>query len=520
MLTQRPIETRNKQARALTHTLSVLSSAIDDKGERYRQAPYGIERFADEVLGIQLKPYQKRICRALMTHYRVAVRGPHGIGKTTIAAVFNLWMISAYPTDVKVVNTASKWRQLQKFLFPEIKKWARLADWSAVGLQVREARELQSLSLKLIGKESFAVACTDPSAIEGAHAQYLGYVYDESKAIPDATFDATEGAFSNANNESGYVAYALALSTPDKENGRFYDIHARKRGFEDWHPIHVTLDEAISAGMVSEEWAKQRAIQWGKESARYQNRVLGNFAPDASDNQLVSLRMVEDAFDRYEDRLERGVVEGVESLGVDVARKGKDENAVVRMIGNNLTEIARNNYKSTMQATGAIIRLARRDKSLPIGVDEIGVGGGVVDRLAEQDYNVIEVNVAKTSKRRSRHSKDEFDNLYSELRWTVAEMLDKTNFTASDGTVREDDMLALKRDDRLESELIMPRYEELSDARIHVESKKEIERRYKREGKPYHSPDTLDALCASLYARQRQSKRRGNFVIVGNVDSE
>lgn len=505
---------QSKRQRAAKHTIEVLRDALEDKGSRYREVPYGIERFADEVVGIKLKDYQRDICRALMIHKRVAVRGPHGIGKTTIAAVFNLWMIAAYPSDVKVVNTASKWRQLQKFLYPEIRKWARQADWQRIGLTVRDNRELQALSLKLVGKESFAVACTQPSAIEGAHARYLGYVYDESKAIPDETFDATEGAFSNANNESGYIAYALALSTPDKTSGRFYDIHAHKPGYEDWHAIHVTLEQAISAGSISREWAEQRARQWGVESSRYQNRVLGNFAANADDNQLVSLKAIEDAFDRYDDRLERGIIDGSKALGVDVARKGKDDNAIVSLVGNNVDEIIRNSYQSTMRATGAIIRAAQRSKELPIGVDEIGVGGGVVDRLAEQGYNVLEVNVAKTSKRRARHSKDEFDNLYSELRWSLAEMLDARNFLNDDGTIREDEMLAIKRDDILENELLMPRWEELSDGRIHVESKRELEARLKREGRPYKSPDTLDALCAALYAQSRKSRKRGKFTLV------
>ena len=62
------------------------------------------------------------------------------------------------------------------------------------------------------------------------------------------TFDAAEGAFSSVGADLDGVGYALAISTPGEPNGRFYDIHARKPGYEDWWVRHVTLAEAIAAG--------------------------------------------------------------------------------------------------------------------------------------------------------------------------------------------------------------------------------------------------------------------------------
>jgi hypothetical protein len=38
-----------------------------------------------------LSPYQQEILNALVEHRRVAVRGPHGLGKTAMAAITILW---------------------------------------------------------------------------------------------------------------------------------------------------------------------------------------------------------------------------------------------------------------------------------------------------------------------------------------------------------------------------------------------------------------------------------------------
>jgi len=67
------------------------------------RTPDGIVRFVKEVLRVEdLAPYQEQILRALVTRKRVAVRGPHGLGKTALAAWVILWVMAVYPDDVKV----------------------------------------------------------------------------------------------------------------------------------------------------------------------------------------------------------------------------------------------------------------------------------------------------------------------------------------------------------------------------------------------------------------------------------
>ncbi len=240
--------------------------------------------FVRRVLGVEPVSYQAEILRALAEHRRVCVRGPHGLGKTALAAWAVLWFATLYP-EAKIPTTASAWRQLDHFLWPEIHKWARRADWT----KTARAPQLLQLSLRMGEQvEAFAVATDQAELIEGAHASHLLYILDEAKAIPSSIWDAIEGAFASG------TGYALAISTPGGRSGRFFEIQRRAPGLEDWWVRHVTLEEALAAGRVSREWAADRERQWGKDSPVYAQRVLGEF-PDESEDGMFSLAWIEAA---------------------------------------------------------------------------------------------------------------------------------------------------------------------------------------------------------------------------------
>jgi len=275
-------------------TLNIISDTRDGfhKLERYGSDP--ISFLYDYIPGLRLAPYQEEILSNIPSHPRQAVRGPHGLGKTTVNALSVIWFIHTQNPDTKVPTTASVWRQLLDFLWPEINKWVRKLNYEKMGVT---PSDITKMRMNFYGASAFAITSKDPQLIEGAHAAKLLYILDEAKAIPDDIWDAVEGAFSSG------TCYQLAASTPGVNQGRFFDIHDGKPGYEDWLVRHVTLDEAIAAGRVSKKWASQRAKQWGKDSALYQNRVLGEFATDQSDG-VVSLSSVEEAVRRWYDRMD------------------------------------------------------------------------------------------------------------------------------------------------------------------------------------------------------------------------
>lgn len=411
--------------------------------------------------------YQNEILSAVPVHKRVAVRGPHGLGKTADAAWLVLWFaLTRDGEDWKVITTASAWRQLTKFLWPEIHKWSRKLRWDVIGREPFIPRyEMLHLSLKLETGEAFAVASDTPELIEGAHADRLLYIFDESKVIKPETFDAAEGAFSGAGDDTGAEAYAVAISTPGEPNGRFYDIHARKPGFEDWWTRHVTLFETIRAKRVSVTWARQRKRQWGAQTAVYQNRVEGQFASSDEDG-LIPLSWVEAANERWHTWVEEGRPGEFMGVGVDVAWTGEDKTVLAPRFGDAIDTLRYFTKEDPMATAGHAKGILDKHGGYAV-VDVIGMGAGVLARLLEQKCDARAFNSSEHSDRKDRTGELGFTNRRSAAAWNLREMLDPSY----------NPTLALPPDDLLTGDLTAPHWRVMSGAKIQVEGKPEIKAR-------------------------------------------
>ncbi|HEY8973651.1 MAG TPA: hypothetical protein VIN75_05485, partial [Burkholderiaceae bacterium] len=355
--------------------------------------------FSDSVTGAErgLTDYQDEIMDAVPKHGRICVRGPHGLGKTTTNALTVLWFAITREDagrDWKVATTAGAWRQLEHYLWPEIKKWSRKLRWDKLGMTPwREGTsgELLSLSLNLKHGSAFAVASSDEKKIEGVHADSVLYIFDESKAIRPQVFEAAEGAFSGASKSTGkrpsappavrgMEAYAVATSTPGEPQGHFYEIHMNPDKFPDWKRLHVTLKQVIHAGRISQDWAEARKNQWGVDSAPYQNRVLGEFYASAAD-AVIPLAWVEDAIERWKvwEKSGRRKHAPTKVLGVDVALGGTDFTGIAHRCGHVVEKVEKLTLSNTVKIAKEVkARQRPADESV---VDAIGVGAGVLATL-------------------------------------------------------------------------------------------------------------------------------------------
>src|SRR5258706_7407242 len=303
-----------------------------------------------------LARYQEEILSEIPYQKRVAAYGPHGLGKTAIESLFILWFATTRDgLDWKVPTTASAWRQLTKFLWPEVRKWSRLLRWDKLLRGPFDDRtELLQLSLKLNTGEAFAVASDEAVMIEGAHADFLAYSFDESKSIPPDIWDAAEGAFSTGE------CMALACSTPGEPMGRFYQICAKKAGYEDWWVRHVSLEEAIDAGRISRTWAEQRKRQWGEKSAVYINRVLGEFCA-SDDTSLIPLSWVERSNERWRESIDKlqedsdYSVGPLVTIGADISSGGADRTVLALRHADFVEELRSTTKEDTMVTTGRIM---------------------------------------------------------------------------------------------------------------------------------------------------------------------
>jgi len=375
-----------------------------------------------------------------------------------------------------VPTTASAWRQLTKFLWPEIRKWTRKLRWEKLArAPFRNRLEMLDLSLKLGSGEAFALASDNSEMIEGAHADQLLYIFDESKIIPEDTWDSAEGAFSVGNT------YWLATSTPGEPNGRFYEIQIRRPGYEDWWVRAVTLDECIRAGRITPAWAEQRRRQWGEESAVYLNRVAGEFASSDEDG-VIPLSWIEKANQRYLEWKDAGaILPDFTAVGVDVGRGGDKTSKALRyqML---IAELRKSGKADTMATAGEVAGILRAKGGRAV-IDVIGIGAGVVDRLREQYFNVVAFNAAERTDLLDTTGELGFVNLRSAAWWNMRELLDPANGHNT----------ALPPDDLLIGDLAAPRWKVVSGGKIQIESKDEIRKRLGR------STDDGDAVVMAYW---------------------
>ena len=456
-----PATTAGGVVRAGSASIQVGGSAFRTFGERYRDDLAG---FASDCVRWprhgEATGYQREILQRLTSERRVCVRSPHGAGKSATAALailgFSLTR-AAVGADWKVITTASVWRQLSKYLWPEVHKIARWLRWDVIGRQPFDPRELLTMQIKLTGGEAFAIASNDHEKLEGGHADSILVVLDEGKAIPPKTWDALEGVFSGG---AGTEALALAISTPGAPGGRFHEIQTRRPGTEDWWTRHITLAETVASGRLGMDWAEQRKRQWTETSQVYQNRVLGQFATSEEDG-VIPLAWVEAANERWRDWDEAGRPGPLVAVGVDVARSGSDQTVMAALYGNAIGELRKHRIADTMTVTGHVVNLLTGGVDVTAIVDVLNVGAGVVDRLREMEHKVVAFGAGEATTATDASGELHFRNLRSAAWWNLREELDPANSP----------LLALPPDDELTGDLTAPRWRVGSSGRIEVEPK-------------------------------------------------
>ncbi len=207
----------------------------------------------------------------------------------------------------------------------------------------------------------------------------------------------------------------------------------------------------------------------------------GDFHAGLEDDpfQVIPTAWVETAMARWTLPVK---LEPMDSLGVDVARGGKDNTVIARRHKMWFDVPLPYPGKDTPDGptTAGLVIAAKRDKS-PIHIDVIGVGSAPYDFLKDAGQQTIGVNVAEASHGRDLSGILEFFNLRSELWWKFREALDPSQNTG----------IALPNDPRLKADLCAPKWK-LQSAKIRVESRDDIVARIGR------SPDFASAFILAL----------------------
>lgn len=429
--------------------------------ETYRFRPV---EFVEDMLirdqpGWVVEEWQKDFLRAISRgERRISVRAGHGVGKSAACAwALVWWAFTRYPQ--KSILTAPTQGQLFDALFAEVKRWINLApafmgdliECFADRVELRASPENSFMSARTSSKER-------PEALAGIHSDNVLLVCDEAPGIPEEVYEAAVGSM------SGYSATTILIGNPTRNTGMFFKSHHQLSS--DWYRMHVSC---VDSRLVSPDFVRQVAAQWGEDSNAYRVRVLGEF-PLREDDVLIPAELVDAA-------MSRDVVLDTTApilYGVDIARFGDDRTVLCKRQGNCVLEIKSWGQLDLMGTTGRIIHEAGQDAPSEIMVDSIGLGAGVADRLREQGFNVRDVNVAEASA----------------LNIQAARLRDELWITVKDWLQQR--ACRLPRMDELRQELIGPTYGFQSNGRIKVEGKAEMKKRGLR------SPDMADALCLTF----------------------
>jgi hypothetical protein len=187
----------------------------------------------------------------------------------------------------------------------------------------------------------------------------------------------------------------------------------------------------------------------------------------------------------------------MDSLGVDVARGGKDNTILARRHGMWFDEPLA--YPGTQTPDGptiaGLVVSAIRDRA-PIHIDVIGVGSSPYDFLNEMGQQVLGVNVAESALGMDKSGRLRFKNQRSELWWRMREALDPANNTG----------ISLPPDQRLLADLCAPTWK-LVGQTVAVASREEILDKIGR------SPDYASAYCLALMDTPKRSimQELGNY---------
>lgn len=487
-----------------------------DLMQRYREKPLlfwrdelgvPIDVWRDDKPPIGWKPgdpvplwsKQREIIEALVKYRKVVVTTGHGVGKTYIAAGLALYLSLVW--HATGLTTAPTFRQVRRAL------------WGEIHYQYNRARnplggKLNQVSLDLGDKWFVEGFATDKPTdnITGIHEENIFVIVDEAGGILPETYDALDAILTS---ETSFVLY---IGNPTNPVGPFRDAAKPGSGFKHIHIScydcpNVKHDRIIYSKLTSKAWVVDKEKKWGKHSTLFKIRVEGEFVDESRDT-LIPVRYIDAALAKAKNG--DIVPTTVSSFGLDVARQGSDSSVYGVKYNSGFFRILETTNKKRETDTAGRMKywynelvpqfkfkqldnaIDRANRSIdlkledeedegisengfpPINVDDIGVGGGVVDILLEDDYPVNGINVAKPPDKTDQEASNLFLNKRAQYYWKLRKVF-------------EDGLIAIE-DEELAGELNKIRIEFLRSGKIKIVDKEILK---KELGK---SPDRAESL--------------------------
>jgi hypothetical protein len=299
-----------------------------------------------------------------------------------------------------------------------------------------------------------------------------GVVLDEvANMKPEVWGEIVRPALSDRNG------WACFIGTPKGVN-LFYDLYTLGQGVEGWCSKVYRADET---GVVSdEELESAKSVMSDKQ---YRQEFLCDFSA-STDNVLITIDMVSRAASKA--LTERDVAGAVRIIGVDVARFGDDRSVICKREGLWCRPLRIIDHMDNMTFAGIAAAEINEFNPDAVFIDS-GRGEGVIDRLRQLGYRVMEVNFGGHAIESARYANKR------------SEMWDKMREWIEAGG-------AIPNDSDLKGEMAAPTYSFDAGGRVLLEKKEKLKERGLR------SPDLADALALTFAAPVYPQRGRGRVI--------
>ena len=259
--------------------------------------------------------------------------------------------------------------------------------------------------------------------------------------------------------------WAIFIGTPKGENA-FYQIYQRSLHSKEWFSGLYTINDTHLPWLPEKE---KQSMMEDMTEAEIRQELYCDFAASAFD-VLIPITLVEQG---KKSRIDEETVRDMPLVfGLDPARFGDDDSVLTKRRGLLCYKQKRMHGLSQMELADVMAREIRDDEPDAVFIDS-GMGAGVIDRLRQLGFSVIEVPFGGRAGRSDRYV-NKRSEMYDQIRkWLKA-----------GGSLPDDDALC--------NELPIVKYAYDALGRLKLETKDKVKERI---GK---SPDYADSLALTF----------------------
>ncbi|MAE81429.1 MAG: terminase [Flammeovirgaceae bacterium] len=350
--------------------------------------------------------------------YNFACSSGRGTGKTTLFAWIAHWAASTW-VGCSVIMTANTEQQLRTRTWAELGKWHTMsinnhwfertattlkpAKWFDVSLRenMKKDTAYYYIQAQLWSEEN-------PDAFAGVHNENgVVLLFDEGSNIPASIWTVSEGFFT----EPIFLRFWMVMSNPRRSQGAFFDCFHKDKDYWNTRFIDSRSVEGTDKTIYDKIIKKH-----GEDSDVARVEVKGQF-PRTGSNQLIGYGTVEEAANRT--MKTEDVAGSAKILTVDVARFGDDLSVIQKRQGLIAFEPIEFAKVDNMVLAGTVANIAHEWSADAIIIGS-GGGQGVIDRLRQLGFNVIEVDEGGSADRKDLYLNKRIEMWDKMYEWLLA----------------------------------------------------------------------------------------------------